>query len=70
LLVVCNRPSVNQLGEKVAEPCTRAARFDVLYRLRVEPEPRGAWLCLQHFEELKQLKMRDLIADWSVRLVR
>lgn len=67
--IVCDRPTVNPLGEKVAEPCTRPAVFDVLYRLRVEQEPRGARLCLTHFEELKELKTRGMLAEWDARAI-
>lgn len=67
--VVCERPTINPLGEKVAEPCTTVAVFDVLYRLRTEQEPRGVRVCLTHFEELKELKRRGLLAEWDARAI-
>ena len=51
-------------------PCESMAVFDVLYRLRVEQEPRGIRLCMAHFEELKELKLRGMIADWDARAIR
>ena len=52
------------------DPCQSAAMFDVLYRLRTEREPRGIRLCLRHFEELKKLKARGMIADWDAKGIR
>ena len=73
MLVKCERtPPVGWPGN----PCQSTAMFDVLYRLRAEREPRGIRLCLRHFEELKELKMRrmedgrSLIADWDAKRIR
>ena len=52
------------------DPCQSMAVFDVLYRLRTEHDPRGIRLCLTHFEELKELKMRGMIADWDAKGLR
>lgn len=48
-------------------PCGNRARYDVLYRLRTEKEPRGIRLCLAHINELQQLQQRGMVADWDVK---
>lgn len=65
----CERPTHNPLGEHIAAPCTADARVDVLYRIKTEELPRGIRVCLEHLDELKEMRKRGMIADWDVKAI-
>lgn len=66
----CERPTIDALGSSLGQPCLTPAVFDVVYQLATEHEPRGVRLCLGHYQELAELKARDMVTSWDARSIR